>query len=439
MAKPVRSLKVLRIGVIQDGKIIQERLVKAGETVTIGESSKASFQLPKGQLAGADFVLFPHSAQGYALRFTGDMKGRVSSGGQVLPLQKLYDDSNVKRTGDVWTVPLADSDRGKLQIGTATILFQFVAPPPPQAVRPMDEKDFRAKLIAEDDPIFLGFLGLWTALGAVLVVWINTIEPVPPTLESMPERFVKLVIPQKKPPPVLVEDPNKGKQPAKAKTETKTKAEGETKAPPVRSAEDVKNDLLKRSKLLIKLIGTTGESSSVTDTVWGDRTAIADIDGALKTADGTTTVGDQATTRGGAGVDGSVKDIGELGTVGGGEGAVAAGPAIRPRVNTDTSGTVDEDIADGDCVKKVVLAKAGQLQYCYEKRLNEVPDLAGRIEVGWAIGGAGIVESVYVVANSTGDDVFGECIKGKVRKWSFSQCPESTGDVSWGFAFTSKD
>lgn len=439
MAKPARTAKVLRIGVIQDGKIIQERVAKANENITVGESQKASFALPKGQIGGPDFLLFQHHSQGYSLRFTEAMKGRVSTHGQVAALQKLQGDPGVTRQGEVFTVPLQEQDRGKVQIGNVTVLFQFVAPPPPQAVKPMDEKDFRARLIAEDDPVFLGFLGLWTSLAAVLVVWMSTVDPKPRTLEDMPERMVKLILPPKKPPPpVPVADA--GKQPAKAKNaESKTPTDGETKAAPPRSDEEVKNDLIQRSKLLLKLIGTTGESASVTDSVWGDRSVVGDIDAALKSADGTTTVAGQATTRGGAGVDGSVTDIGDLGTVGGGSAQVAAGPAVKPRVNTDTSGTVDEDIADGDCVKRVVLAKAGQLQYCYEKRLNEVPDLGGRIEVGWSIGGGGIVESVYIVANATGDEPFGECVKGKVKKWSFAQCTESSGDVSWGFAFTSKD
>jgi hypothetical protein len=439
MAKPARTTKVLRIGVIQDGKIVQERIVKANENVTVGESPKASFALPKGQHQGPDFLLFPHGPQGYSLRFTESMKGRVSTHGQVAAIQKLIGSASVTKQGDVYTVPLQEQDRGKVQIGNVTVLFQFVAPPPPQAVRPMDEKDFRARLVAEDDPAFLGFLGLWTALAAVLLLWMTTVEIKPRTLKDMPERMVKLIIPPKVVPPVAP-TPEPGKQPAKAKSsESKTPTENEAKAPPVRSDEQVKNDLIQRSKLLLKLIGTTGESASVTDTVWGDRSVVGDIDAALRTTDGTTTVAGQATTRGGAGVDGSVTDIGDLATVGGGAAAVAAGPAVKPRVNTDSSGTVDEDIADSDCVKHVVIAKSGQLQYCYEKRLNEVPDLGGRIEVGWSIGAGGIVESVYIVANATGDDVFGECVKGKVKKWSFAQCAESSGDVSWGFAFTSKD
>jgi hypothetical protein len=58
MAKD-RLKKVLRIGIILDGKIVQERIFGPGDSVTIGESSKSTFVIPKTSLRQAEFPLLP--------------------------------------------------------------------------------------------------------------------------------------------------------------------------------------------------------------------------------------------------------------------------------------------------------------------------------------------------------------------------------------------
>ena len=79
MAAQSQPAKVLRIGIIQDGKIVQERLIKSGETVTVGESAKNTFVFPKTHLPQAEFAVFRASSKGYELRFTDQMRGKISS------------------------------------------------------------------------------------------------------------------------------------------------------------------------------------------------------------------------------------------------------------------------------------------------------------------------------------------------------------------------
>ena len=164
-----RQNKVLRIGIIQDGKIVQERLVKANEPVTVGDSSKNTFVIPKSSLTSSSFTLFKPSGKGYVLQFTEAMKGKISAGGAVVALQKAAEDPQVTRKDGVCLLPLTDQDRGKIQIDSVTVLFQFVAPPPPKAAKPIQQLDFRPRLLAEDDPVFIGFLGVWSALGLDII------------------------------------------------------------------------------------------------------------------------------------------------------------------------------------------------------------------------------------------------------------------------------
>src|SRR5688572_28386727 len=252
MASQARQQKVLRIGSIQDGKIVQERLVKAGETVTVGESPKNTFVFPKTHLPGPSFLLFKPSGKGYILNFTSEMKGKISSGGAVVALQKLNEDPSVTRKNGVATLPLTEQDRGKISVDGITVLFQFVAPPPSKAVKPIQQLDFRPRLIEEDDPVFIGFLGVWSALGIVLAIWVWQADPVVLTIDDVPQRFVKLVVEPKPAPPVEL-PPTEG--PAEQVESGEPK---ESKGPKseARAERDTRDAVMNKSKLLTKIIGT---------------------------------------------------------------------------------------------------------------------------------------------------------------------------------------
>jgi hypothetical protein len=177
MAAKATERKVLRIGIIQDGKILQERMIKANETVTVGEAAKNTFVFPKTSLKVAEFPLFKATRKGYELHFTDKMKGKISSGGAVVSISKLKNDPSVKRSGGAFILPLTPQDRGKVTIDSVTVLFQFVAPPPVQAVKSFQAMDFRPRLIEDDDPVFFGFLAIWSALGFVLLIWVWRVHP----------------------------------------------------------------------------------------------------------------------------------------------------------------------------------------------------------------------------------------------------------------------
>ena len=134
MAADAGKNKVLRIGIIKDGKIAEERLVKVSETVTVGESAKNTFVFGKTHLPKAEFPIFQWDGSGYVLRFTEKMKGKVSAGGAVVSLVKLRKDPTITTNGGVWELKLTSQDRGKVTVDGMTVLFQLVAPPPVQAL-----------------------------------------------------------------------------------------------------------------------------------------------------------------------------------------------------------------------------------------------------------------------------------------------------------------
>ena len=70
--------KILRIGIIQGKKIIEERLIRAGETVSIGESTKNTFVLPPTTLQSKRHSLFIHKGSRYFLNFTDEMDVKIA-------------------------------------------------------------------------------------------------------------------------------------------------------------------------------------------------------------------------------------------------------------------------------------------------------------------------------------------------------------------------
>jgi hypothetical protein len=434
--------KVLRIGVIQDGKIVQERLVRAGESVSVGESASATFMLPNMKLP-PEFTLFEHRDRGYVLRFSEAMKGKISgASGTVAAIERLRAEGSATKEGNDWTLPLSEEDRGKISIGEVTVLFQFVAPPPTQAVRPIEAMDFRPKFIEEDDPVFFGFLALWSAVAAVFAIWITTAEPPPAsTVVEIPDRFLKITVKDKEPPPpepeLEVEDPNLTRPVESETGPAKAKKENETKREAAARKEGVEKDL-RRNNMLLKMIGSRGEGRGVTENLWADDDAgMNDIDAALEGANGVAIAStDNRGLRGGntEGTEGSA-DIGALGSAGGGSAEVGAGPAVKVSGDVAVGAADFRDVSSQDSVKDVVTRNFGQLKYCYETRLKEDPSLSGRVEIEMQVRGERVT-STNVFANTTGDAEFAACIEGKIRRWKFPA--EVEGDFLYPFIFTPK-
>lgn len=434
-----RQTKVLRIGIIQDGKIVQERLIKAGEPVTIGDSPKNTFVIPKAALPSSSFTIFKPSGKGYVLQFDAKMRGKISSGGAVIALQKASEDPQVTKKDGIAQLPLTEQDRGKIQVDSVTVLFQFVPPPPVKSVKPIQQMDFRPRLLQEDDPVFIGFLGVWSALGLVLAFWVWRTEPVALTLDDVQERFVKLVETPKveEPPPVeLPPEPEPDAGPSQA-TEAQTQMRNASNASDRARAESARKDeMINSSKLLLKLIGTQGESSNgMVANLWSDEEqGLGNIDQALQGTAGATTDAGAATRVGNAGGTGAA-NIGEIGGIGGGQaGSVAVAVTVKPKVSSGTGSVAAT--GDENQIKSTVAKFSGQLQYCYEKQLKAVPSLEGRIEVGWSVANGAVTGSPYIISNTTGDAELADCVTKKIRRWTFPADVE--GDMSWPFLFQQK-
>jgi hypothetical protein len=121
--------KVLRIGLVSGGRVIEERIIKQRTTVTVGQSEKSMFVIPASNLP-SQFRLFELIGTDYYLNFLDGMTGRVALATGITDIAALR--GQAKKVGNVYQVKLTEEARGKVVVGETTFLFQFVAPPPPQ-------------------------------------------------------------------------------------------------------------------------------------------------------------------------------------------------------------------------------------------------------------------------------------------------------------------
>jgi hypothetical protein len=120
--------KVLRIGLVQSGKVIEERVVKQRTHVSVGPSEKNMFVV-LGPNLPASFRLFELISNEYYLNFLDGMGGRVALQTGPTDLASLKGQARRSPQG-AYQVRLTEDARGKVTVGETTFLFQFVAPPP---------------------------------------------------------------------------------------------------------------------------------------------------------------------------------------------------------------------------------------------------------------------------------------------------------------------
>src|SRR3954468_24556832 len=227
---PESASKILRIGIIQNSKIVEERLVRKRENVTIGQSTKNTFVVPASNALPRTFTVFELTPAGYALNFSDMMDGRVSLGDQVVALPALRQ-GKAQKKGELWHLLLNDRSRGKVVIGDVTVLFQFVTPPPVQP-RPQLPPSVRSSVLQNMDWMLVAVVAASFILHFGFVIYLRNIDwPRKPDIEEIPDRFVQMIVPKKveEPKPVVAKEEEKKEEKKEAK---KDKGEASKKAPP---------------------------------------------------------------------------------------------------------------------------------------------------------------------------------------------------------------
>ena len=119
--------RIPRIAIVRGGRVIEERLVKQANIVTIGRGEGAMFTI---RSAPPSFSLLERTNDAWFLRFADGMSGRIATSTGIATLEQLRTNAHALNGG--YRLKLTDDARGKIVIGDDTILFQLVPAPPAQ-------------------------------------------------------------------------------------------------------------------------------------------------------------------------------------------------------------------------------------------------------------------------------------------------------------------
>jgi outer membrane biosynthesis protein TonB len=447
MAAP--QSKVLRLGVIQGGKIVEERLVTARQPVTLGTNARNTIVVPLSNLPDS-FTAFTVHGDGYQLCFEEGMEGRVQDDHGVADFAALVAQGKARKEGKGHAVPVTDAQRGRLTIGEVTLLWQFVVPPP-EAPRPVLPPDARGNRFKSMDRLFgtvlaVSFLthgGLYAALASA---------DLPPevTIEQIPDRYARLLVPDRQPvAPVEKKDDTKAAAEEKKVEEKRPEADGKKAEKKAETTEQAAARKAARSaavakavqgKGMLKVLGALGPGSgggAVAD-VFGAGGGMTDVATALSGAGGVAMATDPGAGGGRkGGGQGGAASIGDLATSGGG--AVAYGSKTEVKV-TGTVATeaaeIDSSDIDQGKLSAFVRARMGLIKACYENALKRNPGLKGKVVIRFTILETGGVSDVGASQNTLGAPDVAACIMNTMRTWRTQFRPSGPVSVEYPFLFT---
>lgn len=421
--------KVLRIGVVQSGRVIEERIIKQRTHVTVGPSEKSMFVIASDAVP-ANFKLFELVGADYYLNFVDAMSGRIALPSGISDLSVLKGHAKRSALG-IYQLKLTEDSRGKVVLGDTTFLFQFVSPPPVQpkpqlpvaVLRGATSIDWTTTMIAA-----FSFLLHFLAIGSLYSDWLDPIVNEDANLAHLVDSVKSL------PPPPLVEIAEKSNESANAKAEEKADAPksagaGKSSGPgasgpkmSAAAAAKLSKDLEALEMATLGALSGAGPATAgvltgrgdvatnVLDSAAASNTGVSDSMGGLKLGGGG---GALRPGQAGIGFQG-------IGTSGRTEGTTGTGTATKvqgPKGNANVGGAAVSGGAVANASRVVAGMKAG-FRNCFNRELASNPDAQGTIRLTIKVGPGGEVQNVTAApSGNLGSAV--ECVKSRARSAQF--------------------
>lgn len=445
--------KVLRIGLIQGGKIIEERIVRTRETVSVGTSEKNHFVIQAPGMPSR-FDLFQLVSGDYILNFTEQMRGRVGLPAGVQELEALRTTGAARHAGTHWQIKLNDNSRGKVVIGETTLLFQFVTPPPVQP-RPQLPAAARGGFVKNIDWLFTAFVLFSFMTHFAFVVYLENADwPLENGIDEIPRSIQGLIF--NEPPPPEPETPNEegaAEESAQDAPKAKDTPKNASKEPaPGPAKEDLGSSAEARARIAEEasqaaealLLGALGDKGGALADVLAGGAVTGNAEDVLAQAAGVgvaqSSSGATLRTRAGGG-SGGLGGLGSLAAAGGGgkeqgEGTQIIERVIRGKIDleegSDIGGSGDFDSA---AVVRMIKTRIKAIQRCYENELRRNPSLSGKVVVEFTIQTTGSVTGAKSSTNTTGDPAVAACVVSTISRFRFNDPAPVGGSVSFSYPF----
>ncbi len=454
--------KVLRIG-LQRGRTLEERVIRRRETVTVGSSERNHFIVPT-KLLPARFELFRLQGNDYVLCFTDQMKGKVGLPSGLFTLEQLRKQGLARRAGDLWQVKLTEQSKGKISIGDATFLFQFVTPPPVMPP-PQLPAAVQGGIVRGIDWTFTAFLAFSYILFFGMVIYLENADwPIEnQDLDAKVARIMELRFMEEEPPPPEPEEAEEEaseeeaeeeaqaeEAPQPTKSRRASRASSGSSGGPSSGAADSGPTAEEKARLVAEagaqvesmLIGALGEGGSIEDVLAGGAVTGNSADVLAQAAGVGVATGSGSGTlraRGGGAGSGRTGSLGSLRRTGVAGKRVSTGPVrerrIRGRINLGGGGDIGGSGAfDAAKVAAAIRRRLAGIKRCYESELRNNPGLKGKVVVQFVIQVSGSVTNVKATQNTTGSASVANCVTGIVRRLRFRPGPEG-GSVTFEYPF----
>jgi TonB family protein len=420
-------------------------------TLSVGSAAGVDVVMGDARLGAPRFEAVRAGRDGYAVRFTGKMKGALTRAGETLDLQAAIESGRATHEGEAYVLALEPGDDVRVDLG-GVMLEAWFQPVPRRVVAPLSE--------SVDFTVLNLFLVLFF-VAALFVISAHNRDlggaEYADELSNNNARIAKLII---KPPETRKnkfleqlahqkEARKSGQMAAKNRGEEGKMGKKTAQPSDRRTAPQGDPNKAGEARALAKQIFGSGKGGGLS-TVFGK-----DLGGDLKGAMGNMfgrKVGD-AQGLGGMGIRGSgsggggtgqTVGIGGVGTrgKGGGDGSYGTGVGVLGgKKGVDIGIASSEPTVTGsldkELIRQVVRANIGQIRYCYESQLTRFPKLSGKVAIRWVIREDGRVATSSVAQSTAGNAELETCVAGRVRTWQFPK-PKGGGMVVVTYPFVFK-
>ena len=444
-AAPQSTRRVLRIGVVLGGKIVEERRIRGRQDVTIGQSPKNTFSVPLDILPRS-WPLLTQRDGGYELCFSEAMDGRLSDGGEVSTLRGLTD-GKARKQDHGWVIALSDQARGKISLGDLTLLFQFVDEPSRPAAMPLPAS-MRGSLISSIDPVLAIVMAISLLLHFSVALYAYQRDRV------VMKRSSRVFSDTFQRPTVAVADLDFDR-PAEPTVEAPAEKEPEE---PAKKSDAPKNEPSRPrapsnagggERSAEEALQLQEEAVAFANNLLSDDFSESGIGGGSSDRDPKNDLGEAiaAVRRSGAKVEvGGGAPRGTRGStsteIGTGQGPQVEGPGDtttrteekvaekvpRGRINVGGSSSLDETtLRPNEVLRKIQTVYMNGLKRCHKDLLKRDPSAGGRVTLRFMVGGTGRVVKVKADGFDPGVD---RCIEGQANNWRFGVPKDEDGEVT---------
>jgi hypothetical protein len=428
--------KVLRIGLVAAGRILEERIVKQRTSVTVGPSEKSTFVVQAN--LPVQFKLFELIGGDYYLNFLDGMTGRIALATGITDLVALK--GQAKRVGPAYQVRLTEEARGKIVIGEITFLFQFVAPPPvqPRPQLPLSVKGGVASQIDWSLTIIAAFSFLlhFGLVGAMYSDWMDPVvnDDITAGLLDMVQKTV--------PPPTETAE----ETPTASASATDT-APAPTQAPKQQAskggatpdAKVVAGLMQEADQARIAILAALNGGANIKGAMNDDNGAPVDLNSLANRSGGFTNSNSLVSGVGGGGPiqpgkgGGGLQDL-HGGNTGGASTSAGQATKVVPKGDVEYGGSqMSVPVSNAEAVIRSQIHPGAKR--CYQRGLESDPTQAGKLVILIKVAPSGEVDSVSTTTNSGLSQQVAACIAGVARRAKFDPPGANGSSISVPFNF----